>query len=81
VTRSQRLAPKVGIIYIFGGKFLIDSTPVAPGMNVGDFVIHERDHQRYWNQLVRQRAVPKTVFSTDANALRGEVESTPKSIG
>ena len=65
MTRSRRPAPKVGIIYIFGGKLLIDSTPVAWGMNVGDYVIHERDHQPYWKQLVRQRAVPKTVFSTD----------------
>jgi len=65
MTRSQRPAPNVGIIYIFGGKFLIDSTPVAPGMIAGDFVIHERDHQRYWKQLVRQRAAPKTAFSTD----------------
>ena len=43
-------------------KLWIDATPVARGMNVGDYVIHEGDHQRYWKQLVNQGAVPRTAY-------------------
>jgi hypothetical protein len=53
-------APEVGIIYLFGDRLWIDATPVARGMNFGDFVIHERDHQLYWKQFVEKGAVPST---------------------
>ncbi|MGA8269477.1 MAG: hypothetical protein WB787_17090 [Candidatus Acidiferrales bacterium] len=44
MTRSHRPAPKVGIIYFVDDKLWIDAMPVARGMNVGEYVIHERDH-------------------------------------
>jgi len=29
-------------------------------MNFGDYAIHERDHQRYWEQLVKRGDCPDT---------------------
>ena len=55
---------KVGIIYLVGDKLWIDAAPVAQALNVGDFVIHERDHQRYWERMVR-RGTPPTSDMTD----------------
>jgi hypothetical protein len=55
-------APNVGIIYLVGDKLWIDATPVNRAMNVGDYVIHESDHQRYWKQLVKQGAAPDTAY-------------------
>ena len=57
VTRSQRLAPKVGIIYLVGDKLWIDATPLAEAGRFSDFAIHERDHSQYWPQLVRSGVV------------------------
>ena len=59
--RARREAgPCVGIVYLVGDKLWIDAAPVARGMNFGDFVIHQRDHQEFWKQLVNQGAVPST---------------------
>ncbi len=44
MTRSQRPAPKVGIVYLVGDKLWIDSTPLTEAGRFGDFAIHERDH-------------------------------------
>jgi hypothetical protein len=55
-------APNVGIIYLVGDKLWIDATPVARAGNFGDFSFHERQHFQYWEQLVKQRAVPDTEY-------------------
>jgi hypothetical protein len=44
MTRSQRPAPEVGIIYLVGDKLFIDSTPINRAGSYGDHLIHERDH-------------------------------------
>ena len=62
MTRSQRPAPKVGIIYIFGGKLLIDSTPLGQAGRYGDYAIHERDHISYWAELVKSGRVPNSEY-------------------
>jgi hypothetical protein len=56
-------APEVGIIYLVGDKLWVDSTPVARALNLGDYVIHERDHCHYWEQLVKQGAFPNTKYT------------------
>ncbi|HXN18460.1 MAG TPA: hypothetical protein VN875_09035 [Candidatus Binatus sp.] len=53
-------APEVGIIYLVGKKLWIYSTPVARAMNFGGNLIHKRDHQRYWEQLVKRGDGPDT---------------------
>jgi hypothetical protein len=58
--RKLTRAPEVGIIYLVGEKLWIDSTAVARAMNLGDYAIHERDHQRYWEQLVKRGDCPDT---------------------
>jgi hypothetical protein len=69
-------APSVGIIYLVGDRLWIDSTPLARGMNFGDYVIHECDHQRYWKKLLNQMAVPDTDYEEYA---RGRVTHNRKS--
>lgn len=54
--------PNVGIIYLVGDKLWIDATPIAQAGNIGDFSFHKRYHFQYWEQLVKQRAVPATEY-------------------
>lgn len=54
--------PEVGIIYLVGDTLWIDSTPLARGMNFGDYVFHEHDHSEYWKRLVKQGAAPDTAY-------------------
>jgi hypothetical protein len=58
----RKRAPKVGIIYLVGEKLWFDTTAVARAGNFGDFSFHERYHCQYWEQLVKQRAVPDTKY-------------------
>lgn len=44
--------PKVGVIYLVKGKLLIDSTPLSKAVWYGDHLIHDRNHDEYWAQLV-----------------------------
>jgi hypothetical protein len=50
--------PSVGIIYLVGGKLLIDSTPLVQAGSYGESAIHERDHISYWAELVKSGKVP-----------------------
>jgi hypothetical protein len=58
----RKRVPEVGIIYLGDDKIWIDATPVARAGNFGDFAFHERYHFQYWEQLVKQRAVPGTEY-------------------
>jgi len=60
MTRSQRGAPRVGIVYLVGDRLWIDATPIARAETFGGFAFHQRDHQEFWKQLVNQGAVPST---------------------
>jgi hypothetical protein len=51
--------PAVGIIYLVKGNLWIDGTPVSKAGDYGEFKIHENDHIRYWDQLMRTGSVPK----------------------
>ena len=42
-----------------GGKLFIDRTPVFKGEIYGDFRIHERGHDDYWEILKQAGAVPQ----------------------
>jgi hypothetical protein len=55
-------AANVGIIYVVSDKLWIDATPVVRARNFGDLWFHERYHCQYWEQLVKQRAVPDTEY-------------------
>jgi hypothetical protein len=46
MTRSQRPAAEVGIIYLVGDNLWIDATPIARAVNFSDFAIHERDQNQ-----------------------------------
>lgn len=75
MTRSQRPAPEVGIIYLVDDKLWVDATPLTGAGRFGDFAIHERDHYQYWAQLVRGGAVPDAEYEEYA---RGRVAYNTK---
>jgi len=64
MTRNQRPVPKVGIVYLVGGKLWIDATPLAEAGRLGDFAIHERDHISYWAELVKSGRVEENDMTT-----------------
>jgi hypothetical protein len=59
--RIQKLknTPNVGIIFLVGKTLLIDRTPVSEGEMYGDFKIHERSHEIYWETLKKTGVVPQ----------------------
>jgi hypothetical protein len=69
-------AQSVGIVYLVGDKLWIDATPVNRAMNVGDYVLHEHDHCKYWKRLAKQKAVPHTGYERFP---RGRVSHNRKS--
>ncbi len=75
MTRSQRPAPKVGIVYLVGGDLWIDATPLAEAGRFSDFAIHKRDHLQYWAQLVSRGTVPDTEYEEHS---RGRVTYNTK---
>lgn len=56
--KSARM-PAVGIFFLVADKLFIDRTPVSKGQTWGDFRIHERGHDVYWEMLRQARAVPQ----------------------
>jgi hypothetical protein len=51
--------PNVGIFFLVGDNLLIDRTPVSEGEIYGDFKIHERGHDAYWEILKQTGVVPQ----------------------
>jgi hypothetical protein len=51
---AKPTTPSVGMIYLVGGKLLIDSTPLVQAGSYSDSAIHEPDHISYW-------AEPRTI--------------------
>jgi hypothetical protein len=56
---AKPTAPNVGIFFLVDKKLLIDRTPVSDGESYGDFSIHERGHDAFWEMLRRTGAVPQ----------------------
>jgi hypothetical protein len=56
--KASEAEPKVGVLFLVGGKLLIDSTPLSQAGHYGHHLIHERGHDEYWGQLVKMGAVP-----------------------
>jgi hypothetical protein len=54
---AEPAAPSVGIFFLVGNKLLIDHTPVPEGEIYGDFRIHERGHDMYWETLKKTGVV------------------------
>ena len=57
--QKRKNAPNVGIIFLVGKTLLIDRTPVSDGEMYGDFRIHERGHDIYWETLKKTGVVPQ----------------------
>lgn len=58
--RKDKLAaqPEVGIVFLLGDHLFIDATPLNNAGCYGDFRIHEKGHDAYWEQLQQANAVP-----------------------
>lgn len=60
-TQSSR-EPQVGIVYLVKDKLWVDGTPLSQADSYGDFKIHERDHQVFWQELVGRGLVPDDLY-------------------
>ena len=58
---SIEAEPKVGILWLVGGRLIIDSTPVSQGEPYGEHVGHAASHVDYWAELQRKGLVPPEV--------------------
>jgi hypothetical protein len=56
---AEPAAPNVGIVFLVSNQLLIDRTPVSDRESYGDFSIHERGHDAFWEMLRRTRVVPQ----------------------
>jgi hypothetical protein len=56
---AEPARPSVGIFFVVDSKLLSDRTPVAEGEVYGDFRIHERGHDTYWEMLRHRGTVPQ----------------------
>lgn len=56
--RKREETPKVGIVWVVGGRLVIEATPVNEAEEYGDFKIHPRDHCTVWGILQRAGTVP-----------------------
>lgn len=48
----------MGIVWVVGGRLVIDATPVNKAEEYGDFRIHPRDYCTTWGMLQRAGTVP-----------------------
>jgi len=75
-TKKLSGTPDVGIVFLVSDKLLIDRTPVLKGEIYGDFRIHERGHDTYWEILKQAGNVPRD--SEYDNYPRGRVAYNAK---
>jgi hypothetical protein len=57
--REMRTAPQVGIIFYFGNKLWIESTPLEKAGTYGECKIHDGNHIDYWDRLISEGLVPQ----------------------
>lgn len=65
-TRKIASPPEVGIIFVYEGRLLLDTTPLTEAEDFNDnknlhFKAHARGHDAFWRQLQRFELVPKDV--------------------
>jgi len=60
--KSQKHAPKVGIVYLVDDRLWIETTPLTKAGRFGDFAIHEHDHISYWAELVKSGRAPDSEY-------------------
>jgi hypothetical protein len=60
--QASHAEPEVGIVFLVGGKLLIDRTPLSQAGHYGHHLIHERGHNEYWGQLFKMGAVPSEEY-------------------
>ena len=68
--------PCVGIFWIFGGKIILDTTPLHQAEPYGEAMTHPRGHLQKWTELRRRGAVSPDFEFEDSP--RGRVEYIPK---
>ena len=54
---ADRKGPCVGIFYVVGKRLIVESTPLTEAEEYGDFLIHARSHEQYWESLQRTGGV------------------------
>jgi hypothetical protein len=56
---KSRNKPSVGIFFSVGPWLLSDTTPLRQTNLYGEFRIHERSHESFWQQLIEAGFVPR----------------------
>jgi hypothetical protein len=59
---KREAQPQVGIIFMVGNRLFIEATPVDDSETYADCKTHGNDHYTYWNQLLRNHAVPSMEY-------------------
>jgi hypothetical protein len=70
--------PKVGITYLVRGKLLIDSTPLSKAVRHGEHLIHDRNDDEYWTQLVKTGTVTDDEYEEHPRGRVAYCETTGK---
>lgn len=58
---TEQPEPRVGIFWLYGGRLLVDSTPVSEAEPYGTAMTHATSHIDYWERLQRTGRVPSDV--------------------
>jgi hypothetical protein len=76
MTPRAKVEARVGIFWIYGGKLILDTTPLSVAENYGEAMTHPRSHIDHWTQLQRRGAAPVDVDYEDPP--RGRVVYYPR---
>ena len=61
MTARAKPEPKVGIFWLFGGKLILDTTPLGQAEPYGEAKTHPRGHLKYWTELQQAGKFPPEV--------------------
>jgi hypothetical protein len=53
--------PRVGIVWLFNGRLIVDSSPIAEAEPYAEGLTHARSHLDHWASLQRNGEVPADV--------------------
>ena len=76
MTARTKPEPRVGIFWLFGGKLILDTTPLGQAEPYGEARTHPRAHLKHWTELQRTGAVSAEVEYEDPP--RGRVVYYPR---
>jgi len=74
--RRHAQPAEVGIIFLYGNRLFIDSTPISDAADYGALKTYEKGHPDYWEELQRSGVVPRDIEYDEVP--RGRVTADPR---